>query len=164
MPQSLRLKTVQTTLGPSGGWFIKEKVVGRVPTLLGCKVKRVEVREGKAHLRVCAADGPEREIAADHIIAATGYKVDMNRLAFISPSVRARIKTLHGSPVLSSTFESSMPGIYFVGVAAANSFGPVMRFAFGAGYAAQTVTRTMMKSLARGSAWVAAESVVGNTE
>ena len=43
--------------------------------------------------------------------------------------------------MLSSSFESSMPGLYFVGVAAANSFGPVMRFAFGAGFAARTLAR-----------------------
>jgi len=38
--------------------------------------------------------------------------------------------------------------LYFVGIAAANSFGPVMRFAFGAGFAAKRLTRTVMKSLA----------------
>ena len=31
LPQSLRLNTVRTSLGPSGGWFAKEKVIGRVP-------------------------------------------------------------------------------------------------------------------------------------
>jgi hypothetical protein len=33
-----------------------------------------------------------------------------------------------------------------VGVAAANSFGPVMRFAFGAGFAARTVTQSLAKA------------------
>jgi hypothetical protein len=54
--------------------------------------------------------------------------------------------------MLSSSFESSVPGIYFVGVAAANSFGPVMRFAFGAGFAARRVTQTIAKALAQSPA------------
>jgi hypothetical protein len=40
-----------------------------------------------------------------------------------------------------------MPGLYFAGLTAANSFGPVMRFAFGAGFAARTVARAVKNSL-----------------
>ena len=92
-------------------------------------------------------DGTKPEIVTEHVIAATGYRVDLERLAFLSPDIRARIQTVNGAPVLSPSFESSMPGLYFAGVAAANSFGPVMRFAFGAGFAARTITRAMVKSL-----------------
>jgi hypothetical protein len=56
--------------------------------------------------------------------------------------------------VLSSNFESSVPGLYFAGVSAANSFGPVMRFAFGAGFAARTLTRALEKLHSRTSATV----------
>jgi hypothetical protein len=101
------------------------------------------------HLR--AIDGSQQEVFADHIIAATGYKVDMERLAFLSPEIRSKLKTVNGTPVLSSAFESSVPGIYFVGLAAANSFGPVMRFAFGAGFAARNLLRVMTKALRKGS-------------
>jgi len=52
-----------------------------------------------------------------------------------------------------------MPGLYFAGVAAANSFGPVMRFAFGAGFAARTLARTLTKSLSTEVASVAVRSV-----
>ena len=48
--------------------------------------------------------------------------------------------------MLSSSFESSVRGLYFVGVAAANSFGPVLRFAYGAGFAARNLTRGMLKA------------------
>jgi hypothetical protein len=88
-------------------------------------------------------------MAADHVIAATGYRVNLDRLKFLSSEIRSRLKTVQGSPMLSSSFESSVPGIYFVGVAAANSFGPVMRFAFGAGFAAQRVTQTVARALAQ---------------
>ena len=103
-------------------------------------------REQKVHLELCAQDGTKREIRADHIIAATGYKVNLERLTFVSSAIRSKLTTVAGTPILSSTCEASVPGIYFVGIAAANSFGPVMRFAFGADFAARTITRALAKT------------------
>ena len=141
------MEAVRRTLGPSGGWFIRGKVVGKVPLHLGCTPQGARVQNGRVHLSVRAADGTEREIVAEHIIAATGYQVDLERLTFLNSEIRSQLKTVKGSPVLSSSFESSVPGIYFVGIAAANSFGPVMRFAFGAGFAARRLTQTMSREL-----------------
>jgi hypothetical protein len=59
------------------------------------------------------------------------------------------VKSVARTPVLSSGYESSVPGLYFVGVAAANSFGPVMRFAFGSDFAARTVSRALAKAGSR---------------
>jgi thioredoxin reductase len=156
LPQSFRLKTVRTYLGPSGGWFAKDKVMGRVPLLLGYTPKRAKVQDGRVRLELQAADGSEREIQTEHIVAATGYKVDLERLQFLSPEIRSKIKAVDRTPVLSSTFESSIPGLYFAGLAAANSFGPVMRFAFGAGFAARRLTHALAKSLSRSPAGVSA--------
>jgi len=124
-------------------------VMGRVPLLLGYTPQHAAVQDGRVWLHLRSEDGDEREILTDHIIAATGYRVDVERLKFLSREIRSRLKNIQGAPVLSSTFESSVPGLYFVGVAAANSFGPVMRFAFGAGFAARNLTRTMVASLPR---------------
>ncbi|MGB8985893.1 MAG: hypothetical protein WCC37_04595, partial [Candidatus Sulfotelmatobacter sp.] len=93
-------------------------------------------------------------------IAATGYRVNLDRLSFVSPEIRSKLTTLAGTPALSSTCESSVPGLYFVGIAAANSFGPVMRFAFGADFAARTVTRALTKSLSHKASLVPVRSVV----
>jgi cation diffusion facilitator CzcD-associated flavoprotein CzcO len=146
LPERVRLEIVEKTLGPSGGWFIKDKVVGRVPLLLGYAAERAEVLDGKVRLHLRGADGSERELVTEHVIAATGYQVDMERLKFLSPEIRMKVKAVNGAPVLSSAFESSVSGLYFAGVIAANSFGPVMRFAFGAGYAARTLARAVEKS------------------
>src|SRR5271165_2636778 len=164
LPERLRVEAVRRTLGPSGGWFIRDKVIGKVPLHLGCTPQRAEVQNGRVHLSVRAADGSEREIATQHIIAATGYKVDVERLKFLHPEIRAKVNVLNRAPVLSSSFESSVPGLYFVGVAAANSFGPVMRFAFGAGFAARTLTHTMTRSLSQEPASVPVRSVVTTTK
>jgi hypothetical protein len=159
LPERLRLEAVRRSLGPSGGWFIRDKVVGKLPLHLGCTPQGAEVKDGRVHLSVQAADGSRREIVTEHVIAATGYKVNLERLKFLNPEIRSQLKTVSGSPVLSSTFESSMPGLYFAGVAAANSFGPVMRFAFGAGFAARTLTRALAKSVAKEPASVPVRSV-----
>ncbi|MGA6954243.1 MAG: NAD(P)-binding domain-containing protein [Candidatus Acidiferrales bacterium] len=164
LPESLRVDLVRKTLGPSAGWFMKDKVMGRVPLVLGYTVESAEIANGKVRLHLRGIDGSERQIVTDHIIAATGYKVDINRLAFLSPEIRATLKTVNRTPVLSSTFESSVPGLYFVGIAAANSFGPVMRFAFGAGFAAKRVTQAMTRLLARSRASVPASSVATITD
>jgi thioredoxin reductase len=165
LPERLRVELVRRSLGPSGGWFSKGKVIGRVPTLLGHQLESAGIQQGIVRLQLRTIDGDKREILADHVIAATGYKVDLGRLHFLSAEIRAKLKAVDATPVLSSTFESSVPGLFFVGVAAANSFGPLMRFAFGAEFAARRLTRTLVKSLSRVPAAVtAASSVITKNE
>jgi thioredoxin reductase len=160
LPENLRLDVVRKALGPSGGWFIRDKVIGKVPLHLGFTPRAAEVQNGRVHLKVRAEDGSEREIVTEHVIAATGYKVDLERLQFVNPEIRSRINAINRVPVLSSNFESTVPGLYFVGVVAANSFGPVMRFAFGAGFAARTLTRALANELSRATVPVSVPSAM----
>ena len=164
LPEGLRVEIVRRALGPSGGWFIKDKVIGQVPVLLGHTIQSASVKDGKVQLQLRASDGTAREIFAEHVIAATGYKVDLERLKFLRSTVRGALKSVGGAPALSSNFESSVPGLYFVGVSAALSFGPVMRFAFGADFAARTVTRALAKSPSRESSTVAVASIATTGE
>jgi cation diffusion facilitator CzcD-associated flavoprotein CzcO len=149
LPEAQRLTLVRTSLGPSAGWTSKQQVVGRVPLLLGMTPEGAEVAGGKVRLQLRAADGSKREVITEHVITGTGYKVDIERLRFLSPEIRRQITVVEASPVLSSTFESSVPGLYFAGLIAANTFGPVMRFAFGAGFAARRITQAMVKLCSR---------------
>ena len=159
LPEGYRLETVRTFLGPAGGWFAKDKVIGKVPVALGFSTTNAEIVDKRVCLRLRAEDGRERKINVEHVIAATGYKVDLKRLTFLSSALQTKIRSAGGSPVLSSSFESSVPGLYFTGLAAANSFGPVMRFAFGAGYTAGHLTEEVAKSTLRGRAWSAVSEV-----
>jgi thioredoxin reductase len=158
LPEGFRLELVEKTLGPSAGWFVKDKMA-RVPCLLGYTPQSAEVRDGKVRLHLRAGDGTEREVVAEHVVAATGYKVNLERLRFLSAEIRSQVKVVKGAPVLSSNFESSVPGIYFAGLAAANSFGPVMRFAFGAGFAARRLAASLLKNLSHSPASVPARSI-----
>jgi thioredoxin reductase len=143
LPQGLRLELARTHLGPAGGWFARDKVVGRVPTLLGHSPERAEIRDGRVHLHLRGMDDTKREIVADHVIAATGYRVDLERLRFLSAEIRTQLRAVASTPILSSDFESSIPGLYFVGMAATNSFGPLMRFAFGADFTARRIKKSL---------------------
>jgi cation diffusion facilitator CzcD-associated flavoprotein CzcO len=158
LPEALRLKIVRSHLGPSGTWFTKDRIVGRVPLQLGTTIECAEVKNDKVHLHVRTSDGATREIVTEHVITATGYRVNLDRLTFLSPELRSKIKAVNGTPVLSSSFESSIPDLYFVGVSAANTFGPMMRFAFGADFAARHLSRRLATVLARNPGVVAAPS------
>ena len=149
LPESIRIDVVKRTLGPSGGYFIHDMVVGKVPLHLGYTIERAELQGNNVHLHLRAQDGAAKELVTDHVIAATGYKVDLKRLNFLSDELRSKIRTASGAPVLSRNFESSVPGLYFAGLAAANNFGPVMRFAFGAGFAARRISGALAKAVAR---------------
>jgi len=150
-PENLRLLAVRRVLGPSGGAFIKDKIVGKVPSLIGYTPLGARIQDGKVHVTLADEQGGKREITADHVVAGTGYRVNLERLKFLRSETRSMIKTVAGSPVLSSSFESTVPGLYFVGLAAANNFGPVMRFAFGAAFTARTIAKAVAKSTARDS-------------
>ena len=50
----------------------------------------------------------------------TGYRVDVERVGLLAPDIRTRLATVGGSPGLSRHFESSVPGLFFVGLPAAH--------------------------------------------
>lgn len=137
MPERLRLRAVARHLGPAPGWFVREKTVGRFPMRLGTWLKQVRVRGQQVQLLLGRANGSEQELVVDHVVAATGYKVSLERLTFLDAGPRTELNSVNDTPILSRNFESSVPGLYFVGPASANSFGPLARFACGAGFTAK---------------------------
>jgi len=78
----------------------------------------------------------ESHLDADYVIAATGYRAAVSRLTFIDETLQSLISKVDQAPILNRHFESSVSGLFFVGAAAANSFGPLLRFAYGAKFAA----------------------------
>jgi hypothetical protein len=83
---------------------------------------------------------------SDHVLLATGYHIDIARLGILDENLLGRIITVDGSPTLSHGFESSVGGLHFIGSSAVASFGPLMRFIAGAGYAARSVTQRVLGS------------------
>jgi thioredoxin reductase len=141
----VRLDRVRKVLGPAPGWFIKNRIAGKVPFHLGTAITRASVLNGRVKLELTDTAGLTKTIEVDHVIAATGYQVDLERLDFLSPVVRQKIRLTGKAPALSANFESSVPGLYFVGVAAANTFGPLLRFAYGSAFVATRLARHLNK-------------------
>lgn len=133
-----RLETVRTHLGPSGAWFLKERGA-RIKQLAGYHLRRATESGGRAQLQLVSESGKDTSLEVDHVIAATGYDHDVDRVPFLAPGILRRINLIGKSPRLSSRFESSVPGLYFVGPIAAASFGPVMRFVAGCDFTARRI-------------------------
>ncbi|OLB82713.1 MAG: hypothetical protein AUI12_18525 [Acidobacteria bacterium 13_2_20CM_2_57_6] len=89
------------------------------------------------------SDNTERFV--DHMLLATGYRVDISRYPFLTGQILESIRRINGYPQLDSGFQTSMPGLHFLGAPAAWSFGPLMRFVAGAEFASRAVTRGILR-------------------
>jgi thioredoxin reductase len=146
MPEQFRLDKVRRVLGPAPSWFITPEVVGKVPLHLGYSIRSAQIQNDGVRLELVDTGGSIRTMETEHIIAATGYQVDLRRLSFLEACDVARIRSIEHTPVLSSNFESSLRGLYFVGASAASTFGPLLRFAIGARFTARRLARHLSKS------------------
>lgn len=166
LPERIRLEAVRKILGPAPAWFVKDEVVGHVPFRLGVEIAAADIQNGRVTLELTGSDGAQHRLTVDHVIAATGYKVDLRRLTFLEEDLIAEIKSVERTPILSSTFESSARGLYFVGISAANSFGPLMRFAYGVEFAARRLSKSLAKVAFRKTArqLLVPNIPVGNSE
>jgi pyridine nucleotide-disulfide oxidoreductase len=149
MPQTFRLDKVRTILGPAPCWFTKEQIIGKVALNVGVSLAGVKVRNSRVSLQLIDRAGTQRVLTADHVIAATGYRVDLRRLTFMESDLRSAVRSVEHTPVLSSNFGCSVPDLYFVGASAANTFGPLLRFAFGAGFTSRRLSRHLAKAASR---------------
>lgn len=82
----------------------------------------------------------------DHVLLATGYAIDIAKPGILAPEVLDAVLRRQGSPILAAGFESSVPGLHFVGASAVASFGPLMRFIAGSRFAARGVTRAVART------------------
>ena len=134
-----RIKLVRRVLGPLGAYWLRERVEGQLPVLEGHRVTAARSDGDKIALTVASSAGT-KDLSVDHVFAATGYRVDLRRLEFLAPDLRDQVRCVAGWPHLTSSFESSVPGLFFTSLTAAETFGPVMRFVCGAGFTARRIS------------------------
>jgi len=146
LPERVRVGTVRRSLGPVGCWFVRDDVVGKVEVVASSTIVGARAEADRVALSLRGPEGSVSELVADHVVAATGYRVDLARLSLLAPSLAARISLAERTPALSDHFESSVGGLYFVGATAANSFGPMLRFAYGAAFASRRVARHLART------------------
>lgn len=132
---------------------------------LRSRLKDVAVDQGRT---ICTARKIGEQISLtldnaskcfDHVMLATGYRIDVDKMAMLDPKLREKIARHNGLPVLSGGFESNVPGLHFIGASAVGSFGPLLRFICGAGFAARRVTGAASRGRERaiGHSEIAAE-------
>ena len=120
VPDRVAVPLARRCIRPAGaGWLVDR--VREVPIHTGRKVTAA-VPHGQ-RVRLALDDGSERDV--DHVLLATGYRVDLEKYPFLPRELLESIKRTGGFPRLGRGFESSVPGLHFVGAPAAISFGPV---------------------------------------
>ena len=125
LPGGVRVNIIRTHLGPQAAWVMKDRFEAGVAVNLGAHIERAAEDDSRVRLMFRMADGTRREIVTDHVVAATGYWPDVDRLEFLSDGLRDSLRTHVGIPIVSRRFETSVAGLYFVGPSAVDSFGPL---------------------------------------
>ena len=141
VPDAWRTRFTKSHLPAEGAWWLRNRVENKFPIHRGVAVVEALEAGGRTALTLRTAKGSfERQLLVDHIVAGTGYNIDVERLAFIEKKLRGAIARLERSPRLNGSFESSVPRLHFIGPASAMSFGPLFRFVVGAEYSARAVS------------------------
>jgi cation diffusion facilitator CzcD-associated flavoprotein CzcO len=116
----------------AAGW-LRPRFHG-VRVMAGAEIEGAVEKQGRIEVKI-----GRRSASYDHALLATGYKTDIAKLGILAPSLLNAIACRDGAPVLSGSFESSVPGLHFVGANAVASLGPLMRFIAGTRFAARQV-------------------------
>jgi len=132
---------------PGATDWLRSRVIGKVTLRERQTVAKLAVADGK----IAATLSDRAQLSVDHVLLATGYTVDINKLTMIHPALRAEVKTDRAIPILSHWFESSVPGLYFVGLTSLRAFGPLYRFVAGCGAAARRVAESVARERSRRS-------------
>ena len=139
LPFVLHSRIARRAIRPAGAGWLKPRMSGiRITT--GRVILSANLVDRQVGLRL--DDGTERRV--DHVLLATGFQVDLSRCAFLPRDLLRSVRLVDGYPELTKGFEASLPGLHFVGASAARSFGPLMRFVAGTGYAARALTRCIV--------------------
>lgn len=141
LPPMRRVRLVRRHGGPLGAWWLRPRVEGILPVEKRCTVLGAQPRRDGLAIQVNQAEVGQREITVDHLIAGTGFTVDVDRLAYLDRALAAEIYRIERAPMLTPYFESSARGLYFVGPSSTLSFGPLFRFVAGADFAVPRLAR-----------------------
>ena len=141
LPRAVQDRMAYRAIRPAGSGWLQKRLSG-IPITLGHSIRSATAAGSR--VRVVLDNGAERTV--DHVLMATGFRVDVTRYPFFDPALLAGIDTVNGYPVLRSRLESSVPGLHFAGKPAARSFGPLLGFVSGAEFASTELLRGILSS------------------
>lgn len=149
LPPSVRTDKALNSFGPKGAWWLRDRVEGIVDVLLSHQATSAEAHGSGVRLHL---DGPKpTALDFDHVIAGTGFRIDVSRLRFLSAGIQAALTTTANCPLVSREGESSVPGLYFAGAHSMISLGPGVRFVAGTHSTSARFASTLARRLRRGS-------------
>jgi FAD-dependent urate hydroxylase len=134
VPMPLKDKIRRRAVRAAGAPWLKTRLIP-VKMTIGHAVRSATFDGKDVTLRL--DDGTERHV--DHVLLGTGYGVDLDRYGFMPASLTAQVERIEGYPTLATGFESSVPGLHFVGAAAAKTFGPLLYFVAGTEFASKNL-------------------------
>ncbi|MGA6987641.1 MAG: FAD-dependent oxidoreductase [Terriglobales bacterium] len=137
-PRWIQNRTAYRAIRPAVAGWLRPRLTD-VRVTLGRKV--VSAVETGSQLSLKLDDGTGRRV--DHALLATGFRVDISRYPFLSPSLLKQLKNIDGYPLLKRGLESSIPGLHFLGKPAAWSFGPLVGFVSGTEFAANELVHSI---------------------
>jgi hypothetical protein len=152
LPLPVQRNLTRRSLAAGAALWLRPRI-GGIALSTGRRVS--EAARANGHLRLRLDDGTSREV--DHVVLATGYRVDVSRYPFMSPALVRRLPSVNGHPILSNGFESAVPGLHFLGAPAVHSFGPLVRFVAGTDFAAGALARAITRSRSRARAGAASQ-------
>ncbi len=83
-------------------------------------------------------------LTVDHIILATGYRVNINQVSFLAQgNILDNLATADGYPLLDEQFQANIPGLFITSMPATRDFGPFFAFTIS--------VRTSAKLIGRGA-------------
>lgn len=141
LPRAVQRDSIRRALAPGASLWLRPRL-GDLVISKSRHVTAVDRRARKLSLRL--DDGSTRVV--DHVVLATGYRVDIRRYPFLPPELVARVRMVDGHPILDTGLQTSVPGLHFVGAPAMYSFGPLLRFVSGTEFAARMLTRQVMSA------------------
>ena len=158
LPSRARKLVFERAVRPAASGRLKTEV-DHVTQTFGRSVVRASRIGGRIRLEL--DNGCERTV--DHIVQGTGFEIDVNRFGFLSPEIVRSLRMIGRQPRLCNGFESSVPGLHFVGAASDLSFGPLMRAIAGTSYTAVAVARAATGSVRNGEGvpWNRAMDMLG---
>ncbi|MGI2295943.1 NAD(P)-binding domain-containing protein [Paenibacillus sp. GXUN7292] len=116
--------------------FLRSYVEGKVTQHNGVKVVDVIESDGKVLLSL----SNDRNEYFDHVIVASGFKMSLDKLPFLQDTIKSSlVREETPLPKLNTSFESSIPGLYFAGPLSSHSHGPTFRFILGLKKTANTI-------------------------
>jgi cation diffusion facilitator CzcD-associated flavoprotein CzcO len=135
-PRSVQNRWGKRAIRPAGAAWLHPRCE---PVRIAIGRRVISAVEGGGRVTLKLDDGSIR--CVDHMLLATGYRVDIARYPFLPVQLLQAIQRVNGYPHLNAGFESSVPGLHFLGAPAAWSYGPLMRFVAGADFASRKLTR-----------------------